>query len=289
MDRPPPYPANDEQRAAPAAETMASDASAAASLFACWRCAKDVSIDLPRCPYCDAPLAMETKPEPPPWKSDAQSLVRLLLIYAAMLGVSVLAGLLRYAAATFAPHRHADAGMALAVTLILEAIDTALVVAAWAWCGVRYRESPRPLWSRATAWTLALPMLAAVLAINVAYHHFLRSEFGVAPNPVAAANKGLWAGWIFAICVQPAIVEELFFRYLMFGGLRTVMGGNAVVWVTAVMFAAAHVGVPLSLPVLFVLGLLLGYARLTSGNVYLPVFLHFLHNAVVMALNLAHF
>ena len=67
------------------------------------------------------------------------------------------------------------------------------------------------------------------------------------------------------------------------------MGGNAVVWITAVMFAAAHVGVPLSMPVLFVLGVLLGYARLASGSIYLPMVLHFLHNAVVMALNANRF
>jgi membrane protease YdiL (CAAX protease family) len=63
------------------------------------------------------------------------------------------------------------------------------------------------------------------------------------------------------------------------------MGGNAVVWVTALMFALAHIGAPLSMPVLFVMGLLFGYARWASGSLYLPMFLHFVHNAAVMAMN----
>lgn len=292
MDAPLVNPRSVEPTSEPTVDSTLLDGYAASSMIGCWRCGKAVLATALRCPFCEAPLATDAETEladASSWKSDARSLVRLLVFFAVMLGISVLMGLIGHVRAALAPHRPPTSGQTLATILFFEGIDTALVLVAWAWCGMRYREPRRPLWNRAAAWTLALPMLAAVLAINVAYHHLLQREFGVAHNPVALVNKGLWAGWIFAICIQPAIIEELFFRYLMFGALRSVMGGNAVVWVTAVMFAAAHVGVPLSLPVLFVLGALLGYARLTSGSIYLPIFLHFLHNAVVTALNVAHF
>ena len=113
-----------------------------------------------------------------------------------------------------------------------------------------------------------------------------RSGWHVIPiDYIFVQDRSHFAGWLICICVQPALIEELFFRYLAFGSLRAVMGGHAVVWVTAVMFASAHIGVVLSLPVLFVLGLLLGYARLASGGMLLPVVLHFLHNLCVIALH----
>jgi membrane protease YdiL (CAAX protease family) len=291
MDAPLSQPWSDEPALKPVSEAAPLDAPAAAPMGECWRCGKDVSTDVARCPYCDAPLATEAEvaTEPPSQETDARSLVRLLTIFAVMLGISVLAGLIRYVTVAIAPHEPSESGTMLVIVLILEGVDTVLILAAWAWCGIRYREPHRAMSHRVVAWALALPILAGVLAINVLYHHVLQREFGVAHDPVMLLNKSLLAGWVFAICVQPAIMEELFFRYLAFGALRSVMGGNAVVWVTAVMFAAVHVGVPLSLPVLFVLGVFLGYARWASGGIYLPIVLHFIHNAVVMALNAGHF
>jgi uncharacterized protein len=84
--------------------------------------------------------------------------------------------------------------------------------------------------------------------------------------------------------VQPAIVEELFFRHLVLGSLRTTLGGHGAVWLSSVMFALAHIGTPISLPVLMVLGVVLGYARWGSGGLALPMVLHFLHNLFVLLL-----
>ncbi len=90
--------------------------------------------------------------------------------------------------------------------------------------------------------------------------------------------------WFLAVCVQPALMEELFFRYLALGVLRSSVGVHTAVLVTSVMFAMAHIGAPLGLPVLFVLGIGLGYARVASGGMLLPMAMHFLHNAAVMAI-----
>ena len=150
-------------------------------------------------------------------------------------------------------------------------------------------ESRRSFGRMRMAWVLAAPVLALLLLFNALYHQVLRQQFGVAPQVVPYARGNLLMVWVLVICLQPAVIEELFFRFLMFGCLRSVMGGNAVVWITAVMFAAAHIFMPLSIPVLFVLGIFLGYARLASGSIYLPIVLHFVHNAVVMVLNANRF
>jgi uncharacterized protein len=265
--------------------------SAALPMIVCWRCGKDVSAEISRCPYCQAMLTQEpdvVRVEPA-LDPQAQSLTRLFGFFAALLGISVVAGVMQHVAAVSMPHRLPKQGELLALVVILEALDTVLILAAWAWVGMKYREPARSVSFRAAAWVLALPLLGLALLLNVGYHHVLQQELGVAPDPIKFTQGNLLTAWVLAICLQPAVMEELFFRYLMFGALRPVMGGNMVVWITAVMFAAAHVGVPLSMPVLFVLGVLLGYARLASGSIYLPMILHFVHNAVVMALNSGRF
>lgn len=268
-----------------------SELTSSLSTVVCWRCGKDVPADLAQCPYCLAAFngrsasAQEWKPV----DQDSKSLTRLMLFFAAMLGISVLTGLMQHLHAATAPRHHLKPGERLSIVAVLEAIDTILILAAWAWIGLRQPEPRQSFIRRVVSWAAFMPALAVALGFNVLYHHVLLDQFGVVPKPIQFGQGAVLVGWVLAFCLQPAVMEELFFRYLMFGGLRTVMGGQAVVWVTAVMFAAAHVGVPLSLPVLFVLGLLLGYARLASGGLWLPMFLHFLHNAVVMALNANRF
>jgi uncharacterized protein len=256
----------------------------------CWRCGKTISQDFARCPYCEAPLARESSPVPGEYEApdrDAQSLARLMGVFAILLATSLVAGLVsRGMAYVSANSRHLRPQEALVGILILEAIETVLILAAWKWIGLRYTEPRRAFSRRVVVWLLALPMLAGVLLLNSTYHRLLHQWLGVVPvDELFTRDMSHLAGWIIAICVQPALIEELFYRYMAFGALRPVIGGQAVVWVTAVMFAAAHIGAPLSLPVLLFLGVFLGYSRLASGGIVLPVVLHFLHNAAVMVLN----
>jgi membrane protease YdiL (CAAX protease family) len=87
-------------------------------------------------------------------------------------------------------------------------------------------------------------------------------------------------------CVQPAIVEELFFRYLALGALSRATTMTTAVWVSAVMFAMAHIYNPLGLPYLFLAGVVFALARL-YGGLLLPMILHLLHNFAVMAIEVA--
>lgn len=210
----------------------------------------------------------------------------MLIVFGVLLGISFVGGLVRHLMAAVAPHHCLEAWQALAATIVIEVADTALVLLAWAWCGARFPEPRRSLVRRVLVWMAALAGLVGVLALNVLYHRFICEWLHLSvERQYVFRDHALTTLSMLAICAQPPIVEELFFRYLMFGALRRVMGGNGVVWITAVMFATAHIGVPLSMPVLFVLGLLLGYARLGTGTIWLPIALHFLHNAAVVALN----
>ncbi len=275
-------PWSDEPAPAPAAEVLPA--------IECWRCGKMVPAGTVRCAFCAAPLVREpagspTRPEALQADRQSQALGRVMAVFVLLLGISLIAGLIdraeEYVSARSLP---ADPRKTLAEILVLEGIDTALILAAWAWIDVAWQEPRRTPLQRFRAWGLCLPLLGVALALNHGYHQLLLDWLQIIPvDRIVARDRAGLPGWAIAICLQPAVVEELFFRYLAFGALRPVMGGNAVVWVTSVMFALAHLGVPLSLPVLFVLGLLFGYARLASGGVMLPMVLHFLHNAVILA------
>jgi CAAX protease family protein len=77
-------------------------------------------------------------------------------------------------------------------------------------------------------------------------------------------------------------VEEWFFRYLALGSLRPFVGVHGAVLISAVMFGTAHIFNPLGIPMLMVVGVVLGYARVASGGMLLPILMHFGHNAAIL-------
>jgi membrane protease YdiL (CAAX protease family) len=87
---------------------------------------------------------------------------------------------------------------------------------------------------------------------------------------------------VLLICVQPAIVEELFFRQMTLGVFRKSMNLHLAVWATAGLFAFAHLTNPFGMPYLFLAGAMFGYARV-YGGLPLAMVLHFLHNLAVVS------
>jgi len=255
----------------------------------CWRCGKEVDLGLAHCPYCRAGLSREArlgvvgraKLDP-----DASALIRMIVVFGALLALSLIFGFA--ARGILSSDRDGDDAIRRAAPLlaVFEGIYTVFVLAALAWIPVRFRHGPRSLGQRVGAWTGFVLVLAGLLALNLYYHRSLRDlmDFVLLEEEIAAAGDRL-ALWFLILCVQPAIVEELFFRYLVLGVLRSVVSLHAAVWISAVMFALAHVGAPLSIPIFVLLGAALGYARTASGGILLPMFLHFLHNGAALSIH----
>jgi membrane protease YdiL (CAAX protease family) len=120
-----------------------------------------------------------------------------------------------------------------------------------------------------------------MLAANISYHNFMKG-LGLEIIEPFPEDTSYWWWWAATICVQPAIVEELFFRGCCWRVMTPVMGVHTTVLVSSIMFGFAHIGVPLSIPILTAVGLLLGYSRAWSGSLWLPMILHFVHNLVVI-------
>jgi membrane protease YdiL (CAAX protease family) len=254
----------------------------------CWRCGKTMDAALVEaCPYCRAMVRRPAgsgsvaRPATPAAGRDNDRFGRLLVCYAAILATSVVYGAIsRFG--TEAAESEANLRERLVVLGVLEAIDTGFVVLALA-------TIARPRWRLAVSggrrfatWLLALPALAGVLWLNRVYHEVLITYAQIdRADPEVLTGTGLVVPYVLTHCVQPAIVEELFFRYLVLGMLLRVMGTASAVAVSSIMFGLAHVGSPLSIPLLTLVGVFLALARLSSGGLLLPMVLHFLHNLAV--------
>lgn len=167
------------------------------------------------------------------------------------------------------------AGLAL-----VEIADTVLVVGALAlvW---RQAKQKLPEGTVVATWVAAFPILFALLCLNIAYITFLRELLKpfVTTQPVGMKVTFVT---VMLICVQPAIVEELFFRQMTLGVFRRSMNVHLAVWLTAAMFAFAHLANPLGMPYLFLAGGVFGYARI-YGGLPLAMLMHFIHNFAVIA------
>ncbi|HEX3872292.1 MAG TPA: CPBP family glutamic-type intramembrane protease, partial [Pirellulales bacterium] len=249
----------------------------------CWRCGGAFASTESVCPRCGAPFFQQTERsdiQRPPDLSASLPVTRLLIAYGLLLGTSVVQGMTdsRSFLDPTAPDAH-DVWRRIA---IFEAFDTLLVF--WAWWWLPRVELAEPVSSkrRLTGWLLALPMLAAAVAINYGYHAVIRSvTHSPLTHDVIDSSPELWQYWLLVICIQPALIEELFFRGLAYRTLLPLFQTHLTVLVTAVMFGLAHIHAPLSMPVLMMLGVVLGYARAMTGSLWLPIVLHFLHNLVV--------
>ncbi len=247
----------------------------------CWRCRLPVDIQAPHCPHCAAPFRT------PPVEEGRQTLspVPLLVAYVVLLFVN----LLQVAALRWGAVQSLDAEQLarniLAQTALLELINTILVVVVYFQTRGALPPTGSNLLRAAFSAIWGVGGLIALLVVNMAYHSWLQSMLGT--TEILVPWNSDWqrsVALVALVCVQPAVIEELFFRRMVLDGLRSAMSWHAAIWISALMFTFAHLGVPLSLPYLWLLGAFLGYVRVLSGCLWLPIVLHFLHNLVVLVL-----
>lgn len=255
----------------------------------CWRCGHLVDARRSLCTSCRARIREDVVATPARGKpliadADVSATMQVLGFFAAMLVVSLIHGAIEQFGMAGKEGLNAEAmrGMMFRV-LVAEFIDTVLVFLAVIFITSPPANPARSLGTRFAVWIVAGPGLALALGANWLYHEFLRNLLAAPYWLNEFALKPELSTWSFlAICIQPAIVEELFFRYLLLGTLRRATGIHGAVLISSVMFGIAHIGVPLSIPMLIGLGILFGYARVWSGGLTLPILMHFVHNLVIL-------
>jgi len=108
---------------------------------------------------------------------------------------------------------------------------------------------------------------------------FSFEEVSKRAKDIAATAPGAWMMLLVLVVVIGApIVEEIVYRGCLHSNMVSVIGVNAGIVLTAVIFAAIHLS-PVEFPGLFAFALLLGFARQKTGTLGLPIVTHFAFNA----------
>jgi membrane protease YdiL (CAAX protease family) len=96
------------------------------------------------------------------------------------------------------------------------------------------------------------------------------------------------SAWVVAIvrgCLIVPLFEEIFFRSLLFGWLRTRLSTRSAIGVSAALFAAMH-GYPIVMPYVFLFGLFTGWIRARMGSIFDTVVMHVLNNVLFLCAGL---
>jgi len=112
------------------------------------------------------------------------------------------------------------------------------------------------------------------------------SAFGV--EPIESVTEGLSGPLPFALelvsfALMPALVEELVFRGWFLGALRP-FGERRALLLSALFFGLMHMNLT-QVPFAFMLGLVFGFIYLRTGRLWPGMVIHFLNNALSVALD----
>ncbi len=163
---------------------------------------------------------------------------------------------------------------------LAEIIGLAVVTLAWAAADRRpvlppLATVPGPGWF-AAAVGLSLVTVAIATGTIGGCRHLFPTPPEAVPDPFRAAGYG-WGFVVLCTCVQPAVVEELAFRGVIFAGVGRVLSRSETVLVTALMFMILHLS-PVRFPHTLALGLGTGYLRTRTRSLYPGMAMHFAHN-----------
>jgi membrane protease YdiL (CAAX protease family) len=132
-------------------------------------------------------------------------------------------------------------------------------------------------------------LLQMLLAPN-AYHALIDENRRLsAESGFIAMGNSLWlrAAFVFTGAVIAPIGEEMVFRGLIFRALRTRNSIRVAIFGSSLVFALVHIS-PLTICVIFLIGLMLAYAYEATGSLWVPILMHGVNNALMFALLWQH-
>lgn len=181
----------------------------------------------------------------------------------------------------------AEAGdLSTAATVVLQLIGTAtflvtpLVIASMG--GPSPREAPRRLGLRTfdrSAWVLMAAAVGVYLVFVTAYVALV----GAPEQEEIAESFGALPFQILLVAIAAPVSEEIFFRGMLFGGMRRRMPRLVAALASAALFGALHAVTGLSaVPPLIVFGFILALLYERTGSIVPGVLLHMLNNSAAL-------
>ena len=147
---------------------------------------------------------------------------------------------------------------------------------------LRFQLEIYPLHSR-LKWSLMAAMIAVFyLGIESLYlswvdppkQHFLELAL--------QSSVGTMMVLILFVVVLAPLVEETLFRGLLYTALAEKLPPAATILISGAVFGLVHLEVPALMPMLVILGWILGWLRYKSGSIVPPLILHMVNNALAV-------
>lgn len=181
-------------------------------------------------------------------------------------------------------HLEDDTQFIYAIEHFVQVFDALLVLGFVAYCW----QTMWPLFKTIPVnWCLAaIPTGVGTVTMALVFSWALLQVTGLVDEsyyvvPAFEAGYG-WTYLILSIVIQPAIIEELAFRGVIFDGVRKVLSDRETIIVTGLMFMVLHIAALGMFPVLLLMGLILGWLRLKTGSIWPCILLHATHNGLVL-------
>lgn len=221
-----------------------------------------------------------------PWQAFEAFTLYLTVFAAAMIAVNAMSlpksGMIRLAAQLWT--------LAAAAVLLWPLARGARFLEARRWVGlVRGRGAGVEALAGAAGYAGIFPLMvgAAIATALWASRLGISAAEGAHPLAPLVAESPAWGLRIYvlflAVIVAP-VMEEIMFRGLFYGWLRSVMRAPAAVIVCGLLFASLHPQGILGVPTLFVLGAGFSILREWRGSLIAPILAHALVNGGTMAI-----
>ena len=128
-----------------------------------------------------------------------------------------------------------------------------------------------------------IPIITAVLALMQFRWDWVQALRGIVEDHLLPLFSDAGPAAVFAVALAAGIGEELLFRGVIQTGLEGLTGPSIALAVASLLFGLAHALTTAYFVLTCLMGLYLGWLYQASGNLLLPITVHFLYDWVVLA------
>ena len=148
------------------------------------------------------------------------------------------------------------------------------------WTYQSYNNFIRPKWTGMLIWN---GLLIGLLILQGQAAQFFQKKSDFMENIVASDETNVFL-LSLAVVIMAPLFEEVLFRGFVFKGLeKSPVGVVGAVLIPSLIWAVMHLQYePFFMGIIFVLGILLGYARHVTKSLWVPIAMHTLNNGLAM-------
>jgi len=126
-------------------------------------------------------------------------------------------------------------------------------------------------------------LVAAMLALMNAHWAWVKGLERIVRENLLPLFRGAGPLAVFAVALMAGVCEELLFRGVIQPGLSGIAGPLTALLIASLLFGLAHAVSPAYFALTFLIGLYLGGLYQTTGNLAVPILVHFLYDWILLS------